>query len=97
MASSFETYSQLLSNENISLAYDPTADTASFNIKSRTITLPVMDFLGQTEMQLLTAHEVGHAIFSKYKYEDFEKYVDKYGSLLNVIEDIYIESSIKKE
>ena len=97
MASSFETYSQLLSNENISLAYDPTADTASFNIKSRTITLPVMDFLGQTEMQLLTAHEVGHAIFSKYKYEDFEKYVEKYGSLLNVIEDIYIESSIKKE
>lgn len=97
MTSSFETYSQLLSSENISLAYDPTADTASFSIKSRTITLPVMDFLGQTEMQLLTAHEVGHAIFSKYKYEDFEKYAKEYGSLLNVIEDIYIESSIKKE
>lgn len=97
MTNSFETYSQLLSNENISLAYNPDADTASFNLQSRTITLPVMDFLGQTEMQLLTAHEVGHALFSKYKYEDFDKYVKEYGSLLNVIEDIYIESSIKKE
>ena len=97
MNNSFETYSQMLAKEHISLAYDTEAITASFDIKKRTITLPVINFLGTNETQLLTAHEVGHALFSKYSPEEFKELIKEFGSLLNVIEDIYIESSIKRE
>lgn len=97
MNNSFEAYSQMLSKENIALAYDNNATTASFDIKKRTITLPVLNFLETNETQLLTAHEVGHALFTKYSPDEFKELVKEFGSLLNVIEDIYIESSIKRE
>lgn len=93
----YEEYSKLLSSKNLSLIYDAAATTASYNLESRVITLPVYEFLGKLENQLLTSHEVGHALFSKYDLDDFKKYLEEFGSLFNIIEDIYIESSIKKE
>lgn len=94
-----EAYSKLLSNENLSVVYSDTATTASFDLESRTITLPTYNFLGkaeQAEQQMLASHEVAHAKFSNYSLDDFQKYVKKFGSLFNIIEDIYVEQCIKR-
>lgn len=91
-----EAYSKLLSNENLSVVYSDTATTAFFDLESRTITLPTYDFLGKAEQQMLASHEVAHAKFSNYSLDDFQKYVKKFGSLFNIIEDIYVEQCIKR-
>ena len=91
-----EAYSKLLSNENLSVVYSDTATTAFFDLESRTITLPTYDFLGKAERQMLASHEVAHAKFSNYSLDDFQKYVKKFGSLFNIIEDIYVEQCIKR-
>lgn len=91
-----EAYSKLLSNENLSVVYSDTATTAFFDFESRTITLPTYDFLGKAEQQMLASHEVAHAKFSNYSLDDFQKYVKKFGSLFNIIEDIYVEQCIKR-
>lgn len=91
-----EAYSKLLSNENLSVVYSDTATTAFFDLESRTITLPTYDFLGKAEQQMLASHEVAHAKFSNYSLDDFQKYVKRFGSLFNIIEDIYVEQCIKR-
>ena len=91
-----EAYSKLLSNENLSVVYSDTVTTAFFDLESRTITLPTYDFLGKAEQQMLASHEVAHAKFSNYSLDDFQKYVKKFGSLFNIIEDIYVEQCIKR-
>lgn len=92
-----EAYSQMLSREGIRVNYSPDARTASFNLKDRSITLPMYSYLGATECQLLTSHEVGHALFSKYDPDTFLEYKKEYGCLFNIVEDIYIEFAIKKD
>lgn len=93
----FEAYSKLLANENLSVVYSAKADTASFDLETKVITLPMLEFLGKVENQAMTAHEVGHALYSKYPLDVFSEHVKNFGSLFNIIEDIYIEASIKKE
>lgn len=95
--STIQIYSQMLARENVAIEYSTTAKTAFFDIQNRIITLPLYEFLGPVENQMLTSHEVGHAKFSKYSLEEFEEYSSKYGTLFNIIEDIYIESAMKRE
>lgn len=92
---SFEIYSQLLASEGISMIFSDTEETAYFDVKRRIIVMPKYNFLGETENQLLASHEVGHALFSKYSMDDFQKNNEAYGPLFNIIEDAYIEGKIK--
>lgn len=92
-----ESYSQLLSRENITVNFSETAKTAYFNIETREITLPTYDFLNKESQQMLVSHEVAHAKFSKYSLEEFQKYTKEFGQLLNIVEDIYVESAIKRD
>ena len=70
---SFEIYSQMLASEGISMIFSDTEETAYFDVKRRIIVMPKYNFLGATENQLLASHEVGHALFSKYSIDDFQK------------------------
>ena len=92
---SFEIYSQLLASEGISMIFSDTEETAYFDVKRRIIVMPKYNFLGVTENQLLASHEVGHALFSKYSMDDFQKNNEAYGPLFNILEDAYIEGKIK--
>ena len=92
---SFEIYSQLLASEGISMIFSDTEETAYFDVKRRIIVMPKYNFLGATENQLLASHEVGHALFSKYTMDDFQKNNEAYGPLFNILEDAYIEGKIK--
>ena len=92
---SFEIYSQMLASEGISMIFSDTEETAYFDVKRRIIVMPKYNFLGETENQLLASHEVGHALFSKYSMDDFQKNAETYGPLFNILEDAYIEGKIK--
>jgi hypothetical protein len=65
MTISFEVKSQLaklLATENITMQHNPSAKTASFDIKSRHLTLPVWQNISEDLYDMLVVHEVGHAL-----------------------------------
>ena len=67
---SWEVYTQVLSKENLNLIYSEKAETASFNLDTREVTLPTFDYMTEETTQLLISHEVGHAYFSDYSKEE---------------------------
>ena len=93
---SWEIYTQILSKENLKLTYSNKATTAYFNLETREVVVPTFDYMTEEVTQLLISHEVGHAYFSDYSKEDFNKYTSLYGGLFNVVEDAHIENRMKK-
>ena len=87
---------RLLATENINVEYRKT-DTASFNVESRTLTLPVWNDMTPEMEDLLIGHEVGHALDTPREYgnEDLQKYGKGFKGFLNVVEDARIERRIK--
>ena len=87
---------RLLATENINVEYRKT-DTASFNVESRTLTLPVWNDMTPDMEDLLIGHEVGHALDTPKEYgdEDLQKYGKGFKGFLNVVEDARIERRIK--
>lgn len=85
---------KLLATENINVEYRKT-DTASFNVKSRTLTLPIWNDMTPEMHDLLIGHEVGHALDTPKEYGDFGDYGKGFQSFLNVVEDARIERLIK--
>lgn len=72
--------------------------TASFDIKNRILTIPILDKnISGHLYDLLTGHEVGHALYTHE--EDFRKGLELKlsSSVLNVIEDARIERKIKNK
>lgn len=89
------TLAKLLATENISVVYQ-NVQTASFNIESRTITLPVWNDTTPEILDLLVGHEVGHAIDTPRDYGTAQDGMPSgFRSFLNVIEDARIERRMK--
>lgn len=93
----WELYSQILSQEGISLKYSNTAETAYFNLETRVVTIPTFEYMTDDVTQLLVSHEVGHARYSTYTTSEYNEYTNKYKDLFNVVEDSHIENRIKDE
>ena len=87
---------KLLATENISIQHKK-VQTASFDVKNRTLTLPIWKNMGNDVIDLLISHEVGHALFTPE--DGWRKAIDKgiQHSFLNVIEDARIEKLIKRK
>ena len=94
MADIFMEYARLLTNESITLTYSKEADTAYFDVESRSIVMPLFEYLDRECNAALTAHECGHALYSKYTPEETIELSEKYGDIFNVIEDGFIERMI---
>lgn len=87
---------RLLATENLSVIR-VCARTASFDIKSRVLTLPLWKEMTPEVEDMLIGHEVGHAL---YTTEDYIKPIEetpKLMSYMNVIEDVRIEKLIKRK
>jgi len=86
---------KLLATENINVEYRKT-DTASFNVATRTLVLPLLnDMTGDME-DLFIGHEVGHAIDTPTDYGSVQADMPKgFKTFLNVVEDARIERRIK--
>jgi hypothetical protein len=88
--------SKLLAEENI-VVQRSVVPTASFNIATRTLILPIKFNLTETQEMMLILHEVGHALFTTQKYMEFQDQYPQPGfqKYLNVVEDARIERLVK--
>ena len=87
---------RLLATENLSVQRAPTR-TASFDVKSRVLTLPLWKDMTPEIEDMLVGHEVGHALYTTEEYFDPIKENPKMMSYLNVLEDVRIEKLIKRK
>jgi len=87
---------KLLATENITVVRSRVR-TASFDIKSRVLTLPNWKDMTPEIDDMLRGHEVGHALFTDETYIEPIMENPKIGSYLNVIEDVRIEKLLKRK
>jgi hypothetical protein len=87
---------KLLATENITVVRSRVR-TASFDIKSRVLTLPNWKDMTPEIDDMLRGHEVGHALFTDESYIEPIMENRKIASYLNVIEDVRIEKLLKRK
>ncbi len=97
---------RLLASEDLSVVHDPSAQTASFDLKDRTLRLPVWQEMSNSLYDMLVGHEVAHALYTPG--EDWQTEIETLASMhgvpyriaqmyVNVIEDARIERMIKSK
>lgn len=92
-----QNYTKILAEENITVNYSESAETASFSLENRIITLPTYEYLDEFSNQMLTTHEIAHALYSTRSIDEFNEAVKVAEPWLNVVEDIYIEKCIQSK
>lgn len=88
---------RLLATENIHVAFRK-ATTASFNVRTRVLVIPIFTAsLSKEVVQMLVAHEVGHALWTPAEgwHGELHSRGMMFKSYLNVVEDARIERKIK--
>lgn len=87
---------RLLATENLSVVRARTR-TASFDVKSRVLTLPLWKDMTPEIEDMLVGHEVGHALYTTDDYFSPIRDNPKMQGYLNVLEDVRIEKLIKRK
>ena len=88
------TLAKLLAGEDLNVVYG-NVETASFDVKSRTLTLPIFKDMSEDVMDLLTLHEVGHALFTPIEMLEEVKNTKIPFGIVNILEDVRIEKMIQ--
>jgi len=89
---------KLLATENVTVQHSVQANTASFDLKNRVLTLPILKYTDGDIVDMMQGHEVGHAL-----YTDEKKWIAAltedgvHKQILNVVEDARIEKKIKRK
>ena len=85
---------KLLATEDL-VVENKKVPTASFNVHTRVLTLPMWDKASNTVYDMLVAHEVGHALFTP----DINWYKEHkvHPSIVNIVEDVRIEKMMKRK
>jgi hypothetical protein len=86
---------RLLANENLNVIR-ANVRTASFESRSRTLTLPQWKEMTDDVEEMLIGHEVGHALYTTNDYFEMEDFRKLHG-YMNVIEDVRIEKFVKNK
>ena len=86
----------LLATENLTVVHKK-VKTASFDVKNRVLTLPIWKHMSNDIIDLLVAHEIGHALYTHL--DEWKSALDEGlpHSFLNVIEDARIEKLVKRK
>ena len=84
---------KLLATEDLVVEHKK-VETASFNVKSRVLTLPMWDNTTEDVVDMLVSHEVGHALFTPN--EEWYKDYKINPSIVNIVEDARIEKLMKR-
>jgi len=90
-----ELLAKILSQENLTVVQKK-VDTAYFDIKNRTLVLPVWKDMEPAVEKMLTFHEVSHALFTPRQYMDEVESNPQISDILNVVEDPRIERLFKE-
>ena len=88
---------KLMATENLTVE-EKNVQTASFDVKNRVLTIPILDQKLSTHLyDLFTGHEVGHALWTLEA--DIRKGMDLKipSTILNLVEDSRIERKIKNK
>ena len=88
------TLAKLLATENIRVQFG-NYHTASFDTKNRILSLPTWKDKGKDVMDMLTGHEVGHALWTPKLNCNKEDLGGVIGGYANIVEDIRIERKIQ--
>lgn len=91
---------RLLATENLRVNYSASYPTAFFDLKTRTIHIPLLPLIDEDLLDLFEGHEVGHAIDTPeegfhHAIKQNEEYGEAFKTYLNVVEDIRIERRMK--
>ena len=87
-----ESLAKLLAQEDLIVEHRK-VDTAQFNVETRVLTLPMWEHNSNLVIDMLIAHEVGHALYTPNRW-DFVNEVPL--SFVNVTEDVRIEKLMKR-
>ena len=95
MLSQKSVLARLLANENITVQQG-NFETASFNVETRVLNLPMWKDMSRDVYDMLVGHEVAHALFTP---QNFHEYMSEGipHSWLNVVEDVRIEKLILRK
>ena len=104
MNTSLSIFAKALASENISFSFSKEAETASFDVKSRHLIMPMWD-VTETVKTMLVAHEISHAMWTPYERgEELLKAAEAEGynamllqRIANIIEDVRIEKLMKQK
>ena len=95
-----DTLAKLLAKENIFVRHSIHAQTASFDIKNRVLTLPVFSSKMSPDVKdMMIGHEVGHALWTLLAEWEAAVALDGLNinkSILNIVEDARIEKRVKR-
>ena len=89
---------KLLATENVTVQHSVQANTASFDLKNRVLTLPILKYMDGNVVDMMQGHEVSHALYTNE--EDWMNAIKEEGvhkQILNVVEDARIEKKIKRK
>lgn len=98
-------FAKLLATENISVMYDGSATTATFDTETRVLRMPMWKDMSRRLNDMLIGHEVGHALFTKMSADEIvafltsvdSKHMDRVMQYLNVVEDARIDRLIQRK
>ena len=84
---------KLLATEDLVVEHKK-VETASFNIVSRVLTLPMWENTTEQVVDMLVSHEVGHALYTPDR--EWWKDYKMNPSIVNIVEDARIEKMMKR-
>ena len=84
---------RLLAQEDL-VVQNKNVETASFNVETRVLTLPMWKKASNAVYDMLVSHETAHALYTPN--EDWQKKADIPHAYLNVTEDARIEKLMKR-
>ena len=85
---------KLLAEEDVTVSYQ-SVPTASFNVETREVTLPIWKDKSEDVMDMMSLHEVGHALYTPMDLMKNGKDKGVEHSFINVLEDVRIEKMIQ--
>ena len=87
---------KLLAEEDLNVVHKQVS-TASFNVQSRELVLPMWKDMTKDVLNMLTLHEVGHALYTPFDgMEDASKSGVPH-AVINILEDVRIEKMVQSK
>ena len=90
------TLAKLLAEEDLHVVHKQVS-TASFDVKRRELVLPIWKDMSKPVQDMLTLHEVGHALYTPLSMLEEAKERKIEHSFVNVVEDVRIEKMIQEK
>ena len=88
------TLAKLLAEEDINVVHRQ-QETAAFDVKNRELSLPIWKEMSKDIQDLMTIHEVGHALWTPLEQLEKAQKENIEFSFVNVLEDVRIEKKVQ--